>query len=252
LNVLVVGGGGREHALVWKIAQSPAVDRIYCAPGNPGIARLAECLDIGVNDFEALLAVARDKAIDLTVVGPEDPLSRGIVDRFTQAGFRTFGPSAAAAELEASKTFAKHLMARRNIPTAAFDEFDNPEKAIEYIRAHGAPVVVKADGLAAGKGVTVARDENAAIDAVKAIMEDRVFGDAGHRVVIEDCLVGEEASILAFSDGRTVVPMVPSQDHKPVFDGDRGPNTGGMGAYAPAPVVTPELLEEVTRTVLQP
>lgn len=252
MNVLVVGSGGREHALVWKIAQSPAVERVYCAPGNPGIARYAECVDIGVNDFDGLLRWAREKGIDLTVVGPEDPLSRGIVDWFTQAGFRIFGPSAAAAELEASKTFAKHLMARQRIPTAAFDEFDNAQAALDYIHAHGAPVVVKADGLAAGKGVTVARDEAAAVASVKAMMEERVFGEAGRRVVIEDCIEGEEASILAFTDGRIVVPMLPSQDHKPVFDHDEGPNTGGMGAYAPAPLVTPPMLAEIALTVLQP
>jgi phosphoribosylamine--glycine ligase len=228
------------------------VERIYCAPGNPGIARHAECLDIGVNDFDRLVAVAKEKKVGLVVVGPEDPLSRGIADRFAQEGIKVFGPKASAAELEASKSFTKHLMSKKDIPTSSFDEFDNSTQAIEYIRAHGAPLVIKADGLAAGKGVVVARDEEAAVNAIKAMMEDRVFGDAGQHVVIEDCLVGEEASILAFTDGRTVVPMLASQDHKPVFDGDQGPNTGGMGAYAPAPLVTRELLDEVMRTVLQP
>jgi phosphoribosylamine--glycine ligase len=252
VNILVVGGGGREHALVWKIAQSPLVERIHCAPGNPGIARLAECHDIGVNDFDTLVALAREKNVGLVVVGPEDPLSRGIADRFAAEGINVFGPRATAAELEASKAFAKQLMTRKNIPTAAFEEFDDANRAVEYVRAHGVPLVVKANGLAAGKGVVVARDEEAAIDAIRSMMQDRVFGEAGGRVVIEDCLVGEEASILAFTDGRTVIPMVASQDHKPVFDGDQGPNTGGMGAYAPAPLITRDMLDEITRTVLQP
>lgn len=252
MNVLVVGGGGREHALVWKIAQSPLVERVYCAPGNPGIATLATCVDIGVNDFDRLIPFVKEHDIALTVVGPEVPLTRGIADRFAEEGLKVFGPSAGAAQLEGSKAFAKDLMRRYNIPTAAYAEFDDADAAIAYVEEQGAPIVVKADGLAAGKGVTVARTIDEAVGAIREAMTDRVFGDAGAKVVIEECLVGEEASILAFSDGATVVPMVASQDHKPVDDGDRGPNTGGMGAYSPAPVVSAALLEEVERTVLRP
>ncbi|NIA13628.1 MAG: phosphoribosylamine--glycine ligase [Nitrospiraceae bacterium] len=252
MNVLVVGGGGREHALVWKIAQSPLVERVYCAPGNPGIATLATCVDIGVNDFDRLIPFVKEHDIALTVVGPEVPLTRGIADRFAEEGLKVFGPSAGAAQLEGSKAFAKDLMRRYNIPTAAYAEFDDADAAIAYVEEQGAPIVVKADGLAAGKGVTVARTIDEAVGAIREAMTDRVFGDAGAKVVIEECLVGEEASILAFSDGATVVPMVASQDHKPVDDGDRGPNTGGMGAYSPAPVVSAALLDEVERTVLRP
>lgn len=252
MKVLVIGGGGREHALVWKLSQSSILEKIYCAPGNPGIAAEAECVDIALSDFDALALFAETAKVDLTVVGPEDPLSRGIVDFFTGRGLRIFGPSKAAAQIEASKAFAKHIMAHYGIPTADHCTFTTLDDAIAYVRAKGAPIVVKADGLAAGKGVTVARSVEEAVASIQAMMSDRVFGDAGAKVVIEECLVGEEASILAFSDGRTVVPMVPSQDHKPVFDGDMGPNTGGMGAYAPAPVVPIESLSEITRTILQP
>jgi len=249
---MVIGSGGREHALTWKIAQSPLVDKIYCAPGNPGMANLAECVDIDVNDFDALLALTKGKSIGLVVVGPEDPLSKGAVDVFTKAGIKAFGPSRAAARLEASKSFAKEIMAKYNIPTAAYGEFDNAPAAIEYIKEQGAPIVVKADGLAAGKGVTVAQSVEEAIQAVKEAMVDKAFGDAGAKVIIEECLIGEEASILAFTDGMTVVPMVSSQDHKPIYDGDTGPNTGGMGAYSPAPVVTDALMAEIERTILRP
>ncbi|MBN2307397.1 MAG: phosphoribosylamine--glycine ligase [Candidatus Hydrogenedentes bacterium] len=252
MNVLVVGSGGREHALAWKIAQSPLAGRVYCAPGNPGIARVAECVDIGVNDFDALVAFANDKSVDLAVVGPEDPLSKGVVDRFAAEGLKAFGPDAAAAQLEASKSFAKRLMAKYNIPTAEYAEFDTPDAAISYVKEKGAPIVIKADGLAAGKGVTVAHDVDTAVAAIDAAMSARVFGDAGDKVIVEECLVGEEASILAFADGARVVAMVPSQDHKPVNDGDTGPNTGGMGAYSPAPVVDDALLDVIHRTILQP
>lgn len=254
MNVLVIGSGGREHALAWKIAQSPRVETVYAAPGNPGIARLAkgQCVALGAKDFPAIEAFLIEKDIDLTVVGPEDPLAAGIVDRLEAAGHKVFGPCAAAARLEASKAFAKAFMDRHDIPTAGYGEFDDPEAAIAYIRAQGAPIVVKADGLAAGKGVTVALDVDTAIRAVEEFMVERVFGDAGGKIVVEEFLAGEEASILAFSDGRTVVPMVSSQDHKAVFDGDQGPNTGGMGAYSPAPVVTPEMQERILREVLEP
>ena len=252
MNVLVVGGGGREHALVWKIAQSPLVEKMYCAPGNPGISAQAECVDIGVMDFDALLDFAREYDIGLTVVGPEDPLAAGIVDRFEKAGLKAFGPKGNAARLEASKAFAKELMARYDIPTAAYGEFSDADAAIDYVRARGAPIVVKADGLAAGKGVTVARDVESAIAAIKYAMLDGAFGAAGDKIIVEECLEGEEASIFAFSDGKTILPLATSQDHKPVFDGDEGPNTGGMGAYSPAPVVTPELFKEIESTILRP
>lgn len=252
MRILIIGSGGREHALAWKIAQSPLVEKIFCAPGNPGIAQLAECVDIGVNDFDALTKLARDERIDLTVIGPEDPLSKGIVDHFDNEQLTVFGPSKAAAELEASKAFAKRLMDRHAIPTAAYAEFTDPAKAVEYIRAHGAPIVVKANGLAAGKGVTVAHTTDEAEKAVHDAMDARVFGDAGASVIIEECMVGEEASILAFADGVTVLPMLTSQDHKPAYDDDQGPNTGGMGAYSPAPVVGAALLAEIQSTILEP
>ena len=252
MNVLVIGSGGREHALTWKIAQSPLVEKLYCAPGNAGMAKVGACVDIGANDFDKLLAFARDHAIGLTVVGPEDPLAGGIVDRFAEAGLKAFGPSAAAAHLEASKTFAKSFMQRHGIPSAAYREFTDPDEAIGYVNRKGAPIVIKADGLAAGKGVTVARGVPAAMEAIRAAMIDKVFGTAGAKVIVEECLLGEEASILAFSDGKTVIQMVSSQDHKPVYDNDAGPNTGGMGAYSPAPVVTPELAAEIERTIVRP
>jgi phosphoribosylamine--glycine ligase len=252
VKVLVVGGGGREHALCWKIAQSPLVTSLFCAPGNPGIARLATCVNISASSIDSLCAYAASNAIDLTVVGPEDPLACGIVDRFESEGLRIFGPSRAAVQLEASKAFAKRLMAEHGIPTAAYRSFGDASDAARYIKEVGAPIVVKADGLAAGKGVTVAATVEEAIDAIHAVMRERVFGNAGNTVVIEDRLEGQEATILAFSDGRTIVPMTPSQDHKPVFDGDQGPNTGGMGAYAPAPVVTRDMQAEIERTILRP
>ncbi len=254
MNVLLIGSGGREHALAWKIAQSPLVETIYCAPGNPGMARLAKgvCVDVGVKDFDALKTLIREKNIGLTVVGPEDPLAAGAADVLGEGGHPVFGPSAAAARLEASKTFAKDFMARHGIPTAAHAAFDRAEDAIACVKEKGAPIVVKADGLAAGKGVTVAHDEDTAITAINEAMVDKTFGDAGASVVIEEFLVGEEASILAFADGNMAIPMVSSQDHKPAFDGDAGPNTGGMGAYSPAPVVTPEMMPEIQSRILDP
>lgn len=252
MRILVVGGGGREHAIAWKLAASPRVKKIFCAPGNPGIGQLAECVAIETRDNAALLKFALENRIDLTVVGPELPLANGIVDLFAANGLKIFGPSQAAAQIEGSKAFAKNLMQKYNIPTAYFAVFSEPEAAKDYIRQQGAPVVVKADGLAAGKGVVVATTVAEALEAVDMIMCDQAFGEAGARVVIEECMQGEEASLLTFTDGYTVVPMVSAQDHKRVFDGDEGPNTGGMGAYAPAPVVTPELLDQVMRDILQP
>ncbi|MDH7479196.1 MAG: phosphoribosylamine--glycine ligase [Syntrophomonadaceae bacterium] len=252
MRVLVIGGGGREHALVWKLAQSPRVGKIICAPGNAGIAALAETAPVGSEDLPGLLQMARQAEVDLTLVGPEVPLVSGVVDRFQEAGLKIFGPTAGAAEIEGSKSFAKELMRKYRIPTADYRIFDRPEPAYQYIRSLGRPCVVKANGLAAGKGVTVAPDSATACEAVRLAMEERVFGEAGSSLVIEELLEGEEVSILAFSDGETVVPMVSAQDHKRVFDWDKGPNTGGMGAYSPAPVYTPEVHHRVTEEILKP
>ena len=252
MKVFVVGGGGREHALVWKISQSPKVTKIYAAPGNAGIAGLAECAPIKAEDVPGLLAFAKAKAIDLTIVGPEGPLSMGIVDEFTKAGLRIFGPSGKAAEIEASKRFSKDLMKKYHIPTAEYGVFTDKAAAAAYVREKGAPIVVKADGLAAGKGVVVAETVEEALKALDMIMTEKAYGTAGERVVIEECLRGEEASFMAFSDGRTVVPMASSQDHKRVFDADKGPNTGGMGAYSPAPIVTKQLERKVMDTIMIP
>jgi len=250
MNVLVVGSGGREHALVWKIAQSPLVKKVYCAPGNAGIARHAECVNIGPTEIARLRKLAIDKGIDLTVVGPEAPLCEGIVDFFTAKGLSIFGPTQRAARLEGSKVFAKQLMERHGIPTARFRVFNGVELARDYIDRVGAPVVVKADGLAAGKGVIVCKTVQEARAAVNKIMIDRAFGDSGDQIVIEDCLSGEEASVLAFTDGKNIALMPSAQDHKAVYDGDEGPNTGGMGAYSPAPVITPELERTIERDVI--
>jgi phosphoribosylamine--glycine ligase len=252
MKILVVGGGGREHALVWKIAQSPLVEKIYCAPGNPGIAELAECVDIAVDKIAALCDFALDQEIDLTVVGPEVPLTQGIVDLFQAAGLEIFGPNKAAAQIEGSKSFSKDLMAKYRIPTAAYRTFSDRDQAVAYIREQGAPIVVKADGLAAGKGVIVALTEEQAIAGVDDIMLDKVFGAAGASVVIEEFMAGEEASFFAFTDGEQILPLASSQDHKRVYDDDRGPNTGGMGAYSPAPVVTPELHDLIVETIVRP
>ncbi len=252
MKLLIIGSGGREHALVWKTSQNPSVKKIYAAPGNAGMAQLAECLPIKAEDVDRLLAFAKKNAVDLTIVGPEGPLSMGIVDVFTKAGLRAFGPSGKAAEIEASKTFSKNLMKKYGIPSADYGVFTDRAAAEAYVREKGAPIVVKADGLAAGKGVIVAETVEEAIKALDLIMTDKAFGKAGDRVVIEEFLKGEEASFMAFTDGKTVVPMASSQDHKRVFDGDRGPNTGGMGAYSPAPVVTKELERRVMETIMVP
>ncbi|WP_022854333.1 phosphoribosylamine--glycine ligase [Thermodesulfatator atlanticus] len=252
MKVLVVGGGGREHALCWKLAQSPLVEKVFCAPGNAGIAEDAECVPISVNDFEALADFVKKENISFTVVGPEDPLARGIVDFFEEKGLRIFGPSAKAAQIEGSKVFAKEIMAKYGIPTASFEVFDNPEDALAYLEKRGAPIVVKADGLAAGKGVIVCDTLAQAKEAVQKIMIEKVFGEAGNRVVIEDYLIGEEASFMILTDGQTILPLPSSQDHKPLLDGDKGPNTGGMGAYSPAPIVTPEFEKEIMETIMKP
>ncbi len=252
MNILVIGGGGREHALVWKIAQSPLVQKIYCAPGNPGIAQQAECVDLAVDDLDGLLAFALAKSIDLTVVGPELPLTLGLVDLFQENGLLVFGPNAKAAQLEGSKVFCKDVMAKYGVPSAAYGTFQDREAAVAFVRLHGAPIVVKADGLAAGKGVVVAQSEAEAIDAIDASLVEGLFGEAGSTVVIEEFLVGEEASFIAFTDGKTILPLASSQDHKPVYDDDKGPNTGGMGAYSPAPVVTDAIYHMVVEKVLKP
>jgi phosphoribosylamine--glycine ligase len=252
MKVLVVGGGGREHALVWKVAQSPRVKKIYAAPGNAGMAQLAECVPIKAEDIPALLAFARAQAIDLTIVGPEGPLSTGIVDEFAKAGLRIFGPSGKAAVIEASKQFSKDLMKKYHIPTAEYGVFTDRAAAEAYVREKGAPIVVKADGLAAGKGVVVAETIDEAIRAIDLIMSQKAFGKAGDHVVVEECLKGEEASFMAFTDGMTVVPMASSQDHKRVFDADKGPNTGGMGAYSPAPIVTKKLERKIMEQIMVP
>lgn len=252
MKILVIGQGGREHAIVWKLAQSPRVERIYCAPGNGGIAGLATLVPISVSDFSGLAQFAKDEGIDLTVVGPEDPLMDGIVDFFEARELPIFGPNKAAAIIEGSKTFAKELMQKYNIPTAEYAVFTNYEDAVRYVEEKGAPIVVKADGLAAGKGVTVAQTVEEAKEALRFIMVEEGFGKAGAQVVIEECLVGQEMTLLAFVDGETVKPMVPSQDHKPVFDGDRGPNTGGMGTYSPVPQFDESVVEQVVEQVLVP
>jgi len=253
MKILMIGGGGREHALVWKIAQSPLVDKIYCIPGNPGIAELAECVKMDAEkDFNAIEQFALSQKVDVVVIGPEDPLANGLTDRLENAGLKVFGPSKLATQIESSKAFSKEFMMRHNIPTAKGESFDNSDDAIAYIKKVGAPIVVKADGLAKGKGVFPCRELKKAVDAVKAIMIDKEFGDAGDKIIIEEFMEGEEASFIAFTDGKTVLPTASSQDHKPIFDGDKGPNTGGMGAYSPAPVVTDEVYELIMETIMKP
>ena len=249
MNILVIGSGGREHALYCKLSESPQTERIYAIPGNPGMGASAA---IALDDHAAILRFVKEHEIGLVVVGPEVPLMNGLVDELEAAGIRAFGPRANAAEIEGSKSFAKDLMKKYGIPTARYEVFTAAEPARAYIRQEGAPIVVKADGLAAGKGVIVAMTEQEALDAVDAIMEDHSFGDAGARVVIEEFMEGEEASLLAFTDGTTIRPMISAQDHKRAYDGDRGPNTGGMGTYAPAPVMTPEMTERAVEEILKP
>lgn len=252
MHILVIGSGGREHALCWKIAQSPLVETVFCAPGNGGIAAEAACVDLNVNDFSALRRFIRDNRIDLTVVGPEAPLVAGIVDALAADGLAVFGPNQRAAQLEGSKTFAKTVMRDHHIPTAAFGVFTDAEAAKAFVREAAFPLVVKADGLAAGKGVLVTATKEEALTAVDTVMVERAFGDAGATVVVEERLEGEEASFIAISDGTDIVPLASSQDHKRVFDKDQGPNTGGMGAYSPAPVVDDRLFGQVMDTILYP
>jgi len=254
MNVLVIGGGGREHALAWKAAQSAGVTKVYVAPGNAGTARepKLENVAIAADDIPALVAFAGDHAVALTIVGPEAPLVLGAVDAFRAAGLRCFGPTRAAAQLEGSKAFTKDFLARHHIPTAAYGNFTDVDQALAYVRAQGAPIVIKADGLAAGKGVIVAMTLAEAEDAVRDMLAGNAFGEAGHRVVVEEFLQGEEASFIVMVDGEHVLPMATSQDHKRVGDGDSGPNTGGMGAYSPAPVVTPEVDARIMDEVILP
>ncbi len=252
MKVLVIGSGGREHTLIWKINQSPKVSQIYCAPGNAGISQLAKCIDINADNIEELVDFAKKEKIDLTVVGPELPLSKGIVNEFNRWGLKIFGPSQEAAEIESSKVFSKYLMKKYNIPTANYEVFQNSEEALDYIKQQTFPLVIKADGLAAGKGVFIVKNLDQAGDALDILMEEKKFGEAGRQIVVEEFLEGEEVSILAFCDGKAVVPMISSQDHKKIFDNDQGPNTGGMGAYSPVPFYTTEIKEKVCREILKP
>jgi len=252
MKILVVGSGGREHALAWKISQSPKVSRIYAAPGNPGMANICQCVNISVEDIEGLLQFAQQEKIDLTVVGPEVPLVLGITDCFNAHGLQVFGPKQKCAELEGSKIFMKDLLKKYCLPTADYAVFTDKEEALAYLAQKTAPIVVKADGLAAGKGVIVATTMEEAQNAVIDMLEKKVFGTAGEKVVIEDCLEGEEVSLLAFTDGKTVVPMVPAQDHKRAYDNDQGPNTGGMGAYSPVPHLAQDLLTQIAEEIIDP
>ncbi len=252
MKILIIGSGGREHTLAWKIAKSRKVKKIFCAPGNAGIADVAECVPIDAGNIEKLVEFAQKKTIDLTVVGPEAPLSKGIVDLFERKGLKIFGPSQKAAEIEASKSFAKKIMLKYGIPTAGGRSFTRLDQAEAYIKKMDVPIVVKADGLAAGKGVLVCKTKKEASAALKMILKDKAFGDAGKKVLIEECLVGEEASFIAFTDGKHVLPLPSSQDHKTIFDNDEGPNTGGMGAYSPAPVVDAAMHEKIMEKVMVP
>jgi phosphoribosylamine---glycine ligase len=254
MKILIVGSGGREHALAWKVKQSPKVEKVFVAPGNAGTGLEAgiENVDIAATDILGLLSFAKQKQVGLTIVGPEVPLTMGIVDSFQLAGLLCFGPTAEAAQLEGSKSFCKDFMVRHNIPTAKYQSFTDQQQAIAYIKAQGAPIVVKADGLAAGKGVVVAQTEQEAIAAVADMLSGNVFGAAGSRVVIEEFLLGEEASFIVIADGKHALAMATSQDHKARDDGDKGPNTGGMGAYSPAPIVTPEIHQRVMQEIITP
>jgi len=252
MKVLVVGGGGREHAIAWKLSQSPLVEKIYAAPGNAGIASLGDCVEISSEDIKGLADFAEKNSIDLTVVGPELPLTLGIVDEFEKRNLKVFGPKKEAALIEGGKGFAKEFMKKYHIPTASFKIFEKKEEAIEFIRCSEFPLVIKADGLAAGKGVIVVEDLRSAEKTVEKVMVEKVFGEAGNRVVVEDFLTGEEVTILAFTDGKTILPMVSSQDHKRIYEGDKGPNTGGMGAYAPTLMVNDKMMKKITEEILEP
>lgn len=252
MKVLVVGSGGREHAICWKLLQSPKVDKLYCAPGNAGIGELAELVPIGAMEFDKLVDFAKSEGIDFTVVGMDDPLVGGIVDRFESEGLKVFGPKANAAIIEGSKAFSKELMKKYNIPTAGYETFDDYDKAVEYVKNGDFPVVLKADGLALGKGVLICNTLDEALEGLNTIMVDKKFGESGNKVVIEEFLTGQEMSVLSFCDGKTIVPMVSAQDHKRALDGDKGLNTGGMGTFSPSRVYTPELAKECMETIFKP
>lgn len=252
MKVLIVGSGGREHAIAWKVAQSEKVDKIYCAPGNAGIAGIAECVDIGAMEFDKLVAFAKEKEIDLTIIGMDDPLVGGVVDEFEKAGLRVFGPRKNAAILEGSKAFSKDLMKKYNIPTAAYETFDSAEEAMKYLETSDYPIVLKADGLALGKGVLICNTKEEALDGVKSLMLDKQFGSAGNRIVIEEFMTGREVSVLSFVDGKTIKIMTSAQDHKRAMDGDKGLNTGGMGTFSPSPFYTAEVDEFCKKYIYQP
>ncbi len=252
MRILVVGGGGREHSLCWAISASPLCTKLYCAPGNAGIAQVAECIDVAAEDIAGQVALAQREKIDFVVVGPEVPLAMGLADRFTEAGIKVFGPSQKAAQLESSKGFTKELCKRHNIPTGAYERFTDADKAAAYIKAQGAPIVVKADGLAAGKGVVVAETVEQAIEAARDMLSGNRFGAAGASVVIEEFLVGEEMSFFALCDGEHVLPLIAAQDHKRAFDNDKGPNTGGMGAYSPAPIFDAAMQKRTMDEIILP
>ena len=252
MKVLVVGSGGREHAICWKLLQSPKVDKLYCAPGNAGIGELAELVPIGAMEFDKLVDFAKSEGIDFTVVGMDDPLVGGIVDRFESEGLKVFGPKANAAIIEGSKAFSKELMKKYNIPTAGYETFDDYDKAVEYVKNGDFPVVLKADGFALGKGVLICNTLDEALEGLNTIMVDKKFGESGNKVVIEEFLTGQEMSVLSFCDGKTIVPMVSAQDHKRALDGDKGLNTGGMGTFSPSRVYTPELAKECMETIFKP
>lgn len=252
MKVLIIGGGGREHTIAWKLNQSPRIKRLYCAPGNGGIASLAECVPISATDLDGIVNFAKENKIDLTVVAPDDPLAMGLVDKLEENGLRAFGPRQSAAEIESSKLFAKKLMKKYGIPTAQYQSFEEFDSAVKYLNQVDYPVVIKADGLALGKGVIIASNRDEAEKAVKDMLLDNRFGEAGKRILIEEFLIGPEVSILAFTDGKTIVPMVSSQDHKRVFDNDKGPNTGGMGAFSPSYHYTPEIAKYVEQNIIEP
>jgi phosphoribosylamine--glycine ligase len=253
MNVLVIGSGGREHAIVWKVSQSPKLTKLYALPGNPGTAELTENVNgISVDDHVAVTSFCKDKQIDLVIVGPEAPLAAGLVDSLSAQGIRCFGPSQAAAQIEASKSFAKDFMARHNIPTAKYATFSKYDEAVRYLQSVDYPIVIKASGLAAGKGVILPETNEEAKSTLEDILMKKVFGEAGAEVVIEERMTGQEVSLMAFTDGTSVVPMLPAQDHKRIFDGDKGANTGGMGAYAPAPIFTSEMMDEAVEKILKP
>jgi phosphoribosylamine--glycine ligase len=251
MKALIIGGGGREHTLAWALSQSPKITQLFAAPGNPGMARLGECVHIPVSNIDGLIEFAKQEQIDWTIVGPEAPLCDGLADRFAETGLKVFGPSQGAAQLEGSKVFAKRFMKEHAIPSAAFEVFTDPEKIHAYISSRGLPQVIKADGLAAGKGVFVCHSNEDVTQAIEEIFIKKTFGDAGNEVVVEDCLLGVETSFLAFSDGNAVLPLEPAQDHKPIYDGNKGPNTGGMGTFCPTDTLSPELKEIILKEIVQ-